>query len=123
MTQKKKNSYKRRLLSECRHCHRVLTCQSRGLCYKCWNNPGVRDSYPYQSKYAVKGLGTDITGIRRYPTPTQARPGTQEKVLVLQARVMAGEHLWHPEDAGDAPDLPDLISTLNQITTREEELS
>jgi len=39
---------------------------------------------------------------------------------------MAGEHLWHPDDAGDAPDTPTLISTLNQITNptliQEEEL-
>lgn len=115
-TQKKKSKYKRRLLNECKHCHRWLTCQSRGLCWKCWHTPGVKNSYPVLIDCRTIGVGTVITGIRRYPTPTQARPGTPEKVAVLEARAEAGEHLWHPDDAGDAPDTPYLISTLDQIT-------
>ncbi len=35
----------------------------------------------------------------RKPVPTDARPGTPERVLVLAARYEAGEHLFHPEDA------------------------
>lgn len=30
--------------------------------------------------------------------PTDARPGTAEKVAVLASRVLAGEELWHPMD-------------------------
>jgi len=30
--------------------------------------------------------------------PTTARPGTAEKIVVLAARVEAGEDLWHPND-------------------------
>jgi hypothetical protein len=32
--------------------------------------------------------------------PTDAQPGSAEKVEVLARRAMAGESLWHPMDAG-----------------------
>jgi hypothetical protein len=31
--------------------------------------------------------------------PTTARPGSVAKVEVLAARALAGEMLWHPDDA------------------------
>jgi hypothetical protein len=31
--------------------------------------------------------------------PTQALPGTQEKVAVLEQRANLGQELWHPQDA------------------------
>ncbi len=33
------------------------------------------------------------------PAPTEARPGSEEKVRVLQSRLEAGEDLYHPDDA------------------------
>lgn len=33
------------------------------------------------------------------PTPTEARPGSEAKVRILQARLEAGEMLYHPGDA------------------------
>ena len=33
--------------------------------------------------------------------PTQARPGTEQKVLMLSARYAAGMPLWHQEDCYD----------------------
>jgi hypothetical protein len=44
-----------------------------------------------------EGLGLD------WPTaapavPTDARPGTPEKIAVLAARAERDEELWHPED-------------------------
>jgi hypothetical protein len=35
------------------------------------------------------------------PAPTAARPGTRMKYVVLQARVLLGQELWHPEDPVD----------------------
>ena len=32
------------------------------------------------------------------PDPTDAAPGSQEKIAVLQARAMKGENLFHPLD-------------------------
>lgn len=34
-----------------------------------------------------------------YPEPTNALPGTAEKVAVLVARARRGQHLFHPADA------------------------
>jgi transposase InsO family protein len=33
--------------------------------------------------------------------PTQALPGSPEKVAILEARLARGEHLWHPQDLRD----------------------
>ncbi len=33
------------------------------------------------------------------PTPTEALPGTPEKVVVLEQRARMGVSLWHPLDA------------------------
>jgi hypothetical protein len=30
--------------------------------------------------------------------PTEAQPGSKEKIEVLSKRVLAGEALWHPQD-------------------------
>lgn len=35
---------------------------------------------------------------REMPQPTDAVPGTEEKIEVLRKRVAAGEELWHPLD-------------------------
>lgn len=32
------------------------------------------------------------------PAPTKAKPGSDEKILVLRARLAAGEDLYHPDD-------------------------
>jgi hypothetical protein len=32
------------------------------------------------------------------PEPTKAKPGSDEKILTLRARLEAGEDLYHPED-------------------------
>lgn len=37
---------------------------------------------------------------KRMPEPTDAQPGSEEKVLILIARVERRESLWHPEDRG-----------------------
>lgn len=39
--------------------------------------------------------------------PTEALPGTDEKLAVMAARMAAGERAYHPEDAGVAP-LPEV---------------
>lgn len=36
---------------------------------------------------------------RPLPEPTDARPGTPEKLAVLAHRAVAGNELWHPDDA------------------------
>ena len=50
--------------------------------------------------HAIEVWGHDIDyEPLRIPAPTEARPGSEEKVKVLQERLLAGEDLYHPDDA------------------------
>lgn len=54
--------------------------------------------FPSTSKFARRGVGN---GNRRaiQPEPTDALPGTEEKVRILEERARRGQSLWHPLDA------------------------
>lgn len=89
----------------CRHCQKTKSNRPRGLCWSCYYTPGVREQYPSTSKYARRGI-SDFNGRIRLPDePTDALPGTPEKVAVLEERARQGVSLWHPLDAvgTDAP--------------------
>jgi hypothetical protein len=83
----------------CRHCGQNPVSRPRGLCYACFYNPAVRRLYPPTSKFARQGNGTGHGGYRLPPEPTDALPGTPEKVAVLEERARLRQCLWHPEDA------------------------
>lgn len=82
----------------CRHCGERVVSRPRRLCWGCYYAPGVRDLYPTESRYGYRGTGN---GNHRcpLPEPTDARPGTPEKLAVLAHRAAAGNELWHPDDA------------------------
>lgn len=40
--------------------------------------------------------------LRPLPEPTEARPGSPEKVAILEERQRLGQRLWHPSDAQQA---------------------
>lgn len=82
----------------CRHCQKVKSNRPRGLCWSCYYTPGVRDLFPSTSKFARRGVGTSNRG-GPLPEPTDALPGTPEKVAVLEERARLGQCLWHPLDA------------------------
>ena len=82
----------------CRHCLRTKSNRPRGLCWSCYYSPGVRDRYPSTSIYARRGVA-DFNGRASLPTPTDAVPGSAEKVAVLAERARRGQALWHPLDA------------------------
>lgn len=82
----------------CRHCQKVKSNRPRGLCWTCYYTPGVRDLYPSTSKYGRRGFGNFNRRLRLPPFPTNALPGTPEKVAVLQERAQLGVSLWHPFD-------------------------
>jgi hypothetical protein len=83
----------------CRHCQRVQSNRPRGLCWSCYYKPGVRDLYPSTSKFARRGVG-DFNGESSVAAePTEALPGSPEKVAVLEERARLGLALWHPLDA------------------------
>lgn len=83
----------------CRHCQKVRSNRPRGLCWSCYYKPGVRDQYPSTSKYARRGV-SDFNGqASQAAQPTDALPGTEEKVAILAERARLGLSLWHPQDA------------------------
>ena len=83
----------------CRHCQKVKSNRPRGLCWSCYYRPGVRDQYPSTSKFARRGV-TDFNGATKTAgQPTDALPGSEEKVAVLAERARLGLSLWHPLDA------------------------
>ena len=83
----------------CRHCGQARVNRPRGLCWSCYYKPGVRDLYPSTSKFARRGV-CDFNGrCVLPPAPTDALPGTEDKVRVLEERARMRQSLWHPEDA------------------------
>jgi hypothetical protein len=90
----------------CRHCGRSKVNRPRGLCWSCYYTPGVRERYPSTSKFAYRGNGTGNGAAPLPLEPTTARPGSPEKVAVLEERARRRQALWHPLDARmDSQDL------------------
>jgi hypothetical protein len=83
----------------CRHCQEAPVSRPRGLCWNCYYDPAVRDLYPSTSKFGRRGVG-NFHGSAPLPAfPTQAPPGSPEKIAVLTGRARLRQNLWHPEDA------------------------
>lgn len=85
----------------CQHCRHGKVNRPRQLCWGCYYAPSVRDQYPSTSKYARRGEG-HFTCAALECEPTEAAPGTPEKMEVLAERARRRQRLWHPLDAGDA---------------------
>lgn len=83
----------------CRHCRREKVNRPRGLCWTCYYTPEIRDQYPSTSKFARRGIGNSNCEVPLPAQPTEARPGTPEKVAVLERRAWMRQSLWHPGDA------------------------
>lgn len=76
--------------------HRVN--RPRGLCYRCYYTPGVKERTPSISKFARRSY-PDFFGPGREPEPTDTLCGTPQRLAVLIARAARGEQLSHPQDA------------------------
>jgi hypothetical protein len=88
---------------KCRHCAEAVVSRPRGLCWSCYYTTGVREQYPSTSKYGRRGLGNFSGRGAPATLPTDARPGSLEKIAVLMERVRLRQSLWHPHDATFAP--------------------
>jgi hypothetical protein len=83
----------------CRHCGREVVTRPRGLGWGCYYTPGVKELYPSTSIYAKRGVGNGHHTHAPLPAePTDAEPGSAEKVAVMEARAKAGVCLHHPRD-------------------------
>lgn len=85
-------------MRECRHCKHLRLWTCRGLCWTCIHTPEISQAYPSESKFSQDSGVGKFYGLGKPTTPTNALPGTPEKVAVLEARAAAGEQMWHPED-------------------------
>jgi hypothetical protein len=83
----------------CRHCGHGPANRPRGLCWTCYYTPGLRDRYPSTSPFARRGIADRNGRMVLPPLPTAARPGSPEKVAVLELRARQHQTLWHPYDA------------------------
>lgn len=98
---------RKRVAKLCRHCEKNKCNRTRGLCWRCFYTPGVRDLYPSTSKFArISGVGLGQLALAELPEPTSALPGSIEKVAVLAERAARGLALWHPLDIRDARGMP-----------------
>ncbi len=86
----------------CRHCQVAVCCRPRGLCWACFGRTEIRNSHPVAvNKFTRRGTGLGRTHVApRFPTT--AVPGSPEKIAVLAERALAGELLFHRQDARGA---------------------
>jgi hypothetical protein len=88
----------------CRHCKLRPACRPKKLCYRCFHTPKVRLKYGLKEcdveidDYIHKGKVDKSKPLDKHPT--DAPPGSEEKVEVLIDRANRGVALWHPLDAG-----------------------
>jgi len=87
----------------CRSCQRKKANRPRGLCWTCYYAPGLRELFPSTSKYARRGVGICRGEVPLPDAPTQALPGTEEKIQVLMERAARNQQLFHPLDAQSSP--------------------
>jgi hypothetical protein len=98
--------------TQCRHCQEYKATYGRDLCWGCWTAHRhlypIRRKLPHEYAKIAHDFLADGKGDNRYrglpAQPTDAMPGTEEKVQVLEQRVRNGEGLWHPADATDRDD-------------------
>jgi hypothetical protein len=85
----------------CRHCGLRKRCRPRGLCWACYYDKAITVLYPSTSKFGRWSLIADTRSTRPLPPqPCVARPGSPEKIAVLEERAMLRVQLWHPMDRG-----------------------
>jgi hypothetical protein len=77
----------------CVICLQRVINRPKKLCSACYAIPAVRR----RLKVNFGPLGMKVP--TKEPKPTQALPGSEEKIQVLMARVEAGEILFHKDDA------------------------
>ena len=83
----------------CLHCNLYNANRPRGLCWRCYYTPGVKDRFAMLDAKCVRGLAENGRIPRMPRRPTDARPGTAEKLAVMRKRLSEGESLFHPDDA------------------------
>lgn len=89
-----------RVVKMCRECNARRACRPRELCWGCYKDLDIRAQYETNQVSGRRGVGHVGTG--RKPIPTDALPGTPEKLAVLEMRAAMGLQLFHEDDAGSS---------------------
>ena len=84
-------------IGQCPHCLRRRRIQCRGLCFRCYKNLAIRVRYDTLASTWRQAANNRIPPLAFQPT--DAAPGTPEKVAVMIQRVASGQQPFHPEDA------------------------
>jgi hypothetical protein len=85
-------------MDACRHCGREQKrLRPRGLCWTCYYTPAVIALYPSKTRY---GLWLTKFDALLPLEATEAEPGSEAKVRVMEERVRLGYSCFHPDDAG-----------------------
>lgn len=90
----------------CRHCGQLGGWRGRGLCSRCYHTPGLRRQYPRRDRNGGRAVRDFWGRAPLPPEPTDALPGSPEKLAVLCRRALAGQALHHPDDPRFFPPPP-----------------
>lgn len=84
----------------CRHCGARPGSHKRGFCWGCYHTPAIVALYPAdQSRNSQGGdAAWEYTALPPPPEPTQAVPGSEEKLRVMEWRDQNGYQVFHPQD-------------------------
>jgi hypothetical protein len=92
----------------CRHCGAEVVTRPRGLGWKCFYTPGVKENYPpvfrtrTGSTYDMPEIH-DFYGDTPLPERTDTLPGTEERLRVFEERAPRRLALFHPDDPAIIP--------------------
>lgn len=91
------------MIEVCLHCRTRKVSRPRGLCWNCFYTPGLREQYQTQrssdgKRTGRRGIANGYINPPAPVRPTEARPGSREKIQAMIERTQAGEGLWHPQD-------------------------
>ncbi len=85
-----------RRAAPCLHCRRPGQ-YCRGLCLTCFQSDTIRDLFPkLRSNRRGVGVGNDDMPVD--DAPTEAWPGSEEKIKVMEDRAARGRAIFHPGD-------------------------
>ncbi len=84
--------------THCSNCLRNSRLLVRGLCKPCRRNP-ADVAEPSATPGGIRSPISPFIAGRLPARPTKWPPGSPEKMAVMRSRAMAGEAIWHPDDA------------------------
>ncbi len=93
----------------CRHCHQYHVNRPRGLCWRCFYTPGVKERYQITSKFARRGIGNGFKPSTLPEPVPHIEPGSPEKLSLLAARAARGLSLFHPAEPRLVPVQPAVL--------------